>query len=206
MVEPEKGLPPGKKIRFDAVVKVPQMVQQVRKHRLTPYGDIVVEEQVAVRFTKLKGIAYGNEPFEGMVNLELEQDGREKWGHKIIWYAPLTPEEQTEREEQNLTYLVDQCRREKVVLAGWRYTDTANPVVLSFDEQSKDWIIGEFFKDSGQIFRRSGHRSNKIRPKSLQIDEIDRKLVQYQDATGFPVEVDRKLKTGQSLLEALGLE
>ncbi len=180
---------------FHAMVAAPVRVKTYRRYTFGAYThseEPTLAEQVEERpgaYT-FEAIAYGNAHFEGAAELEVYLGGRKNSQWKVRWEAPETRAEEVARKTGAIRELVEAAEEREIVLTGWRYGDTGNPIV--FVKWGEELHLREFDRETYQLSRRKGFGSTKGRFRSEGspgAGQIQRALETYREY-GWPVEAD----------------
>lgn len=201
---------------FHAHIAAPFKVRTYRKYTFGAYCpmisgvgykyDPILDERVEFKPSGhvFENVAYGNEQFEGESQLEVQLVGRKsnlRWS--VRWEAPETKQEETGRKTEAIRGLINGAQASGIILTGWRYTDTGNPVVMTGGLAYGYWAIREFDRETYNIGKRKGFGSNKGESRSTQPGprEVSECLREYKEY-GWPVEPDTDWaqKAGKSIL------
>ena len=202
---------PGYQYRYNVRFVMPFKVSKLLDLGWSP---VVRSVAIEVRQTELK-TGYGNRDFVGKVQGTLavsSRFNREYVGG--VYYPqfsiPKTDAELKSAEEKIWSGFIADCTRDRATLAGWRYTDTGNPVVYIFNKvQGGDgyWIHMELVVDetNPRLEWRKGGNSRKGETSTLDSTAINFAMKSYA-ACGWPVAEDKSLPQGKRLLAYLGFE
>ncbi len=201
---------------FHAHIAAPYKVRTYRRFTFGAYCpsisgvgykyDPILEERVEFKPSGhvFENVAYGNEQFEGESTLEVQLVGRKsnlRWS--VRWEAPETKQEETGRKTEAIRGLINGAKASGIILTGWRYTDTGNPVVMTGGLAYGYWAVREFDRETYGIGKRKGFGSNKGESRSTQPGprEVSECLREYREY-GWPVEPDTDWaqKAGKSIL------
>ncbi len=202
---------PGYEYRYNVRFAMPFKVSKLLDLGWSP---VVRSVAIEVRQTELK-TGYGNRPFTGKLAGKLEQGTRYSKDYVGgVYYPyfqiPKTEAELKAAEEKVWSGFIADCNRDRATLAGWRYTDTGNPVVYIFNKvQGGDgyWIHMELVVDetNPRLVWRKGGNSRKGETSTLDPAAINFAMKSYA-SSGWPVAKDDSLPQGKRLLAYLGFE
>lgn len=198
-VNREKG-----KYRYDAVVQIPHAASEIRAHGFNLGDPIVLRRWSEPKPQAFEGIAYGDANFNGETVVDVRDI---TWGSRpglhVYWTPPKSEAQVSEAEVDAMIAFIESCQRGQLRLAGWRYTDTGNPVILYHESNESDewWSIWELDrKTPGLIWRKGyGSKTNVLNLTARGIDEGLRKYASF----GWPVVPDPKLPQGKLLTEVI---
>ncbi|NTV30742.1 hypothetical protein HGA91_02055 [candidate division WWE3 bacterium] len=188
--------------RFNAVVQLPHHVV-VKLASNLGFAQVLIRQGDELRPHTITDIARGNQHFAGSSTVSVEYvkiRGNYRWVYR--WEAPQTAAEETAEKVAAIRDLIRRAKDDGLILSGWRYTDTGNPIVLVGGAEG--WILTEFDRTTYTTSRRKGSGSRKgdiYTTGTPDHRQIETALTAYRDY-GWEVAADQdwREKAGKSIL------
>lgn len=194
----------GSQYVFSAAFKLPHVVDTLVDHEVESLI-IRLKQETEDSESFVKDIAFGNEPFEGVVELQpyLHRSKRGPAYWTFDWTPPLTVEEQSKKDNEALVRLAWYLNEGDARISGYRYSDNENPIILVKSEQGF-YTLNELLRDEMRVDYRKGPGSKSCMVRSILANEIRRALEDdYRDHFGWKVVRDPKLPMGKRLKDFL---